>query len=208
MAASGIVLLGFVLAHMVGNLKVFQGPDKLNTYAEFLRGVGAPVFGHGEILWIFRIGLIVAVAVHIASAVQLTRQARAARPVAYRRAVHLEDSYASRTMRWGGVIITAFVTYHLLHLTWGSVHNSFVPGDVYHNMVAAFQVLPVTLVYTIAIAFLGLHLHHGFWSALQTLGVNHRSRTNGVRVVSAGLAIAIVLGFLVGPYAILLGVIG
>ena len=207
MAVSGLLLLGFVVAHMAGNLKVFQGAEKLNGYAEFLREVGAPIFGHGEVLWIFRIGLILAVAVHIVSAIQLTAQAKAARPIAYRRSVHLEDSYASRTMRWGGVIIAAFITYHLLHLTWGTVHNEFVTGDVYHNMITAFQVLPITLAYAVATGFLGLHLYHGVWSALQTLGINH-SRLNGARIMSAGIAIVIVVGYLSAPFAILFGVIG
>ena len=207
MAISGAMLLGFVVAHMAGNLKVFQGAEKLNTYAEFLREVGAPIFGHGEILWIFRVGLIAAVGVHIVSAIQLTLQAKAARPISYKRSVHLEDTYASRTMRWGGVIITAFIAYHLMHLTWGTVHGDFVAGDVYHNMVAAFRVAPVTLAYTVAVSFLGFHLYHGVWSALQTLGIN-QNRNNGVRAVSAALAVVIVVGYLSGPYAILFGVIG
>jgi len=206
MAVTGVVLLGFVIGHMAGNLKVFQGAEKLNSYAEFLREVGAPIFGHGELLWLARIGLIVAVAVHIITATQLTLNARAARPVKYRRTVHLEDSYASRTMRWGGVIIAVFVMYHLMHLTWGTVHRDFAPGDVYHNMVTAFQLAPVTAAYTVAVVFLGLHLFHGIWSACQTLGFN-RSRHNGVRAVSAAAAVFITVGFLVGPYAILFGII-
>lgn len=206
MAASGILLLGFVVGHMAGNLKVFQGPEKLNGYAEFLREVGAPVFGHSELLWIARIGLLLAVVVHIVSATQLALVARAARRVPYKRPVHLEDSYASRTMRWGGIIIAAFVIYHLLHLTFGTVHGDFVPGDVYHNMVIAFQMPLVVVSYSIAVTSLGFHLFHGIWSACQTLGIN-RSRTNGVRVISGTVAVLVAGGFLAGPYAIFFGMI-
>lgn len=206
MAITGLILFGYVILHMAGNLKAFQGPEKLNSYAEFLREMGAPILGHSEMLWIVRVILLIAVVVHIVTAVQLTRVARAARPVRYARAVHLEDTYASRTMRWGGVIITAFVTYHVMHLTFGRMHADFVAGDVYHNLVVAFQVPLVVAAYTFAVGTLGFHLFHGIWSALQTLGLN-RSRTNGVRTISGAVAVAIVLGFLAPPYAILLGVI-
>lgn len=206
MAISGLLLLGYVILHMAGNLKAFQGPEKLNAYAEFLREVGAPVLGHSELLWAVRAILLGAVIVHIVTAAQLAAQARAARPVRYARAVHLEDTYASRTMRWGGVIIAAFVAYHVMHLTFGRMHGDFVAGDVYHNLVVAFQVPIVVATYTIAVVTLGFHLFHGIWSAFQTLGFN-RSGTNGVRRFSGAAAIALVLGFLAPPFAILLGII-
>lgn len=207
MAVTGVVLFGFVLAHMTGNLKIFLGPESLNGYAEFLREVGHPVFPEGMLLWILRIVLLVSVALHIWSATRLTLAARAARPVRYQRPVHLETTYASRTMRWGGVIITAFVIYHLMHMTWGTVHADFRPGDVYHNMTTAFRAAPVAITYAIAVTILGFHLYHGLWSALQTLGINQDEINPLRRRLAAVFAALIVAGFLLPPFAILFGFI-
>ena len=208
MAATGVVFVLFVLAHMYGNLKAFYGPEKFNHYAEFLREVGAPMFGHGQLLWIFRIVLLAAVAIHVLMAVQLWLMSRAARPVPYGKGLRPEEStYASRTMRWGGVILAAFVTYHLLHFTVGTVHPDFVPGAAYENLVIGFQSWPVVLAYTVAMAALCLHLYHGVWSALQTLGANH-PRYNGYRrplaVVVAGV---VFVGFMSVPVAVVAGII-
>ena len=206
MAVTGIMLVGFIVGHMVGNLKAFQGAEKLNSYAEFLREVGYPIFGHGELLWIMRGGLIVALVLHILSATQLALQARAARPVKYQKGVHLEDSYASRTMRWGGVIIFLFVLYHLAHLTVGSAHPNFVTGEVYGNLVVGFQAGWPVAIYSLAVVLLGFHLYHGIWSAIQTLGLN-QGDPNRWRGLSAAFAILIVIGFLTVPAAVLAGII-
>lgn len=207
MAVTGSVLFLFVLGHMAGNLKVFQGPEKINAYAEFLREIGDPVLGHGQFLWIARIALLVVVGLHIVSATQLTLAARRARPVKYRRAVHLEDSYASRTMVWGGIIIVTFVVYHLLHLTFGSAHPDFRPGDVYYNLVRGFQVWPVSIGYIIAMIALGFHLYHGVWSAFQTVGANH-PKYNHWRRIFAGLVTGlIVVGNISIPVAVLAGIV-
>jgi succinate dehydrogenase / fumarate reductase cytochrome b subunit len=207
MALTGFVLFGFVLLHMYGNLKAFQGPDKINAYAEGLRTLGAPLLGHGQLLWIARIALIVSAAVHVVAAVQLWVLGRAARPVPYHTPPRLELTYASRTMRWGGVIIFLYVAYHLMHFTFGTVHASFVPGDVYHNLVTGFQAWPVTAVYVAATGALGFHLYHGVWSALQTLGVAHPRYNRYRRVAAAVFAVAITVGFISVPAAVVVGVL-
>ena len=172
MAVSGIGLFGFVLVHMLGNLKLYQGAEKLNSYAEGLREIGAPFLGHGEALVIARIGLIAMVLLHILSAYQLTRINRRARPVSYAKQTPQASTYASRTMRWGGVIILLFVIYHLMHLTYGNVHSDFKAGDVYHNVVIGFQNPLISAFYIVANIALAFHLYHGLWSMFQTLGVN------------------------------------
>lgn len=208
MAVTGLLLFLFVVGHLLGNLKVFQGPEKYNAYAEGLRTVGAPFLGHGEFLWIARIGLLVAVAVHIVAAIQLTRLSRAARPVGYARDVTpVASTYASRTMRWGGVLIALYVVYHLLHLTFGSAHPDFVAGSVYHNVIVGFQAWPVSAVYIVAMVVLGFHLYHGIWSSLQTLSINHSRYERLRRPVAALIAGGIVLGYVSIPAAVLAGVL-
>src|SRR5262249_57922918 len=128
---------------------------------------GAPEVPPGALLWLARAVLLVAVGLHMAAAWQLTRMARAARPAAYVGGTRIHTPYASRTMRWGGVIILLFVIYHLLHLTWGTVHPDFRPGDVYHNVVAGFRVWWVAVFYIAAQVALGFHLYHGLLSLVQ-----------------------------------------
>ncbi|MEO8505865.1 MAG: succinate dehydrogenase cytochrome b subunit [Acidobacteriota bacterium] len=200
MAVTGLILFGFVLAHLVGNLQLYLGPDAINAYGLFLRQVF-----HGAGLWIARAGLLVAVVLHIWAATSLTLASRAARPVAYRRWQPRESTYASRTMRWGGVIVLLFVIYHLLHFTLGTVHPSFVPGDVYHNMVAGFQVPWVSAFYIIAMLALGLHLRHGLWSMFQTLGVAHPRYERYAKAFAAVFAAVIVLGNISFPISVLAG---
>src|SRR5262245_53688837 len=207
MALSGAVLVLWVIAHMLGNLKTFLGPAALNQYAEGLRTIGEPFFPRASLLWIARVVLLLAVGIHIVAAAQLTQLSRAARPVGYRQTPHLELAYASRTMRWGGVIVLLYVIYHLLHMTFGSAHPDFVAGDVYHNVVAGFRVWPVTLVYVIATAALMLHLYHGVWSALQTLGASQPRLERLRRVGSALIAIALFVGFVSVPIAVAAGLV-
>jgi succinate dehydrogenase / fumarate reductase cytochrome b subunit len=207
MAVTGVILFAFVVAHLAGNLKLYQGADKFDAYAEFLREVGAPVFGHEQVLWLVRIVLVVAVLVHVLAAVQLTRTSWSARPVAYRRAYREPSAYASRTMRWGGIIIFAFVTYHLMHLTFGSAHPDFVAGSAYHNVVVGFQSAWVVVAYVLTMVFLGLHLFHGLWSALQTVGANHPRYNWWRRAVAAGVAVVITVGNISIPVSVLTGVV-
>src|SRR5712671_7876147 len=160
MAATGVVLVGFVIAHMLGNLKIFLGAEAIDTYAVFLRTMGEPLVPYSVLLWVIRIVLLTCVALHITAAVQLTRMSWAARPQGYDTKKSIATTYAARTMRWSGVILVLFVVYHLLHLTAGVV--SFQPGEfvhlsVYHNVVAGFSVWYVALFYIVAMACLCLH---------------------------------------------------
>lgn len=209
MAVTGVILIGFVVVHMIGNLKVYQGAVAFNHYAEGLRTVGEPFFGYGQLLWILRIILLVAVIIHIVAAVQLVLHSRKARAIGYRKYDgDMVFSYASRTMKWGGLIILAFVIYHLLHLTFGSAHPNFVPGNAYHNLVAGFQSWPVSIAYVLAMIPLGFHLYHGFWSMLQTFGATNPKVNRIRRPIAAGLALVVVLGNISFPVAVLTGFVG
>ena len=207
MALSGLILVGFVFLHMVGNLKVYEGAAKINAYGHFLREVGSPVFGHSQLLWIVRLVLLASVGLHIAAAAQLTLADRASRPTGYRRRGSVQASYASRTMRWGGVIVLLFIIYHLLHFTTGTVHPDFREGEVYHNMVSGFQVWYVSAFYILAMVALGLHLQHGIWSLFQTLGLNNGRYNRLLKLVAVGIALLIVLGNISIPIAVLAGVV-
>jgi len=202
MAVTGIILFGFVLGHMIGNLQVYLGPEALNHYAVFLR-----TFLHGGGIWIARTVLLTAVVLHILSATSLTLESWAARPVKYRMWKADESTYASRTMRWGGVILFLFIVYHLLHLTFGVVHPDFIEGDVYHNFVVGFQSVPVSAFYILANLTLGLHLYHGVWSLLRTLGVSHPRYIRYGKAAAALFAGIVTAGNLSFPIAVLAGVI-
>jgi succinate dehydrogenase / fumarate reductase cytochrome b subunit len=207
MAATGIVLFGFVLGHLIGNLKLYLGPEAINTYADFLRRAGEPVLPAGVLLWSVRLVLILSVLLHVEAAWRLTRMSRAARPRRYLAPTRIHTAYASRTMRWGGVIILLFVIYHLLHFTWGTVHPSFVPGDVYHNVVTGFQVWWVAAFYIAAQIALGFHLYHGLWSLFQSLGWNHPRFNLWRDGFAHAFAWIITLGNVSFPLAVLGGLI-
>ena len=208
MAVTGVILLGFVVAHMAGNLKVFFGPESFNHYAEGLRTFGDPFFARGQLLWIARIILLVSVILHITAATQLTLRSKRARPVGYTKYDGgMVFSYASRTMVWGGIIILLFVVFHLMHLTFGNVHTDFVHGDAYHNFVRGFQSVPVSLAYIAAMIPLGLHLYHGFWSMLQTLGANNPRYNHLRRPIAAAIALIVTLVNISFPIAVLSGIL-
>ena len=197
MAVTGAVLLLYLVAHMIGNLKIFFGEESLNTYAEWLRVVGEPeVPGHG-VLWLVRIVLLVSVVAHIVAATILARRARAARPVKYVHRRPVSTGYASRTMRWGGVIILLFV-----------MNPNGVPGEVYDNMVAGFSRWYVTLAYTVAVIALGFHLRHGVWSALQTLGRSSGPYQMRYKAIALVFAVVLTAGFLAVPLAVQFGLVG
>ncbi len=202
MAVTGIILFGFVIVHLLGNLQVYLGPEAMNQYALFLRMVL-----HGWALWAFRIVLLAAVILHIWAAASLTLINRAARPRAYSKQRWRESTYASRTMRWSGVIIFFFVVYHILHFTTGTVHPTFEAGDVYHNFITGFQVVPVSLFYIVAMVLLGMHLHHGVWSMLQTLGLSHPRYMRLARGFAAAVAVVFVVGNVSFPVAVLTGIL-
>jgi len=208
MAVTGIVLVGFVVAHMLGNLKIFLGAPTIDAYAAFLRTMGEPLFPYSALLWLARIVLIVCVVLHITAAVQLTRMNWAARPEGYDTKHTIATTYAARTTRWSGVILALFIIYHLLHLTAGTV--GFRPGAfqhlaVYHNVVAGFSVWYIALFYIVAMACLCLHLDHGIWSMLQTLGWNNARTTPALKGLSRGLALIVFAGFISVPVAVLAG---
>ena len=208
MALTGAVLVGFVIAHMLGNLKMFSGPNEINAYARFLREVGSPVFGYGQLLWILRIVLVVCVMLHITAAIQLTRMSWAARPLGYSVKRNVETTFAARLMRWGGVLLVGFVVVHLLHLTGGFVGfraGQFTHLAVYQNVVAAFAVWPVALFYIVAMAALGLHLSHGIWSMLQTLGWSTARNAAALKIFSRVIGIVVFAGFTSIPLAVMAG---
>ncbi len=209
MALTGVALAGFVLGHMVGNLKVYLGPEAFNHYAEWLREVGTPALPHGGALWIARLGLLAAVVLHIVSAWQLTRLSRAARPHRYRSLATQSATYSSRTMRWGGVILALFILYHLAHFTfgWSWAHPDFVAGDPYHNLVAGFGVWWVAGLYMVAQLALGLHLYHGVWSLFQSLGWNHPRFNSWRRRLALLFALVVTAGNLSFPLAVLSGIV-
>ncbi len=207
MAASGALLFGFVFAHMAGNLKAFQGAEKFNHYAEFIRTFGAPVLPPSGFLWIQRIGLLGVLILHGVLAYRLSQLSRRARPQPYKQRPDLGFSYASRTMRWGGVIVGMFIVYHLLHFTVGSVHPDFVSTNPYHNLVVGLANPIVALSYAVAITALAFHLYHGLWSLMQTLGVVRGPLSDLRRPVVGGLTAMVWFGFLVVPAAIQLGII-
>ena len=206
MAVTGVILVGYVFMHMLGNLKVFYGAEKIDAYGEFLRVAGSPVFGHGQVLWLVRIVLLASLVLHVVAAVQLTTGSLLARPRGYSRRLATEAStYASRTMRWGGALLFLFVIYHLLHFTVGSVHPDFVPGGVYHNLSVAFQSVAMTIMYVVVMAALGFHLYHGVWSGFQTLGINHPRYNKYRRPFAVVLALVVALGFAAVPIAFFTG---
>ena len=204
MAITGIMLFGFVIAHLSGNLLIFSGdPETINSYAVWLRSLGAG-------LWFLRIGLILAVILHIASAIRLNSLNKAARPVAYQQTSPEVSSYASRTMVWSGLIVLAFIVYHLLHFTWGKVQpESYAwsgnEANVYAMVVAGFQVPAIAISYVVAIALLGMHLSHGLTSMFQSLGLNHSKYNDLIRKIGPATATLYVLANISIPLSILMG---
>ncbi|NJK79145.1 MAG: succinate dehydrogenase cytochrome b subunit [Chloroflexaceae bacterium] len=222
MAVTGLILLGFVVVHMIGNLKVFAGAAALNEYAYHLRLLGEPIFGYEQFLWIARVVLLGAVVMHIVSAAQLTIQNRNSRSTSYDQSKGIQPAYryASYTMRWGGIVILLFIIFHLLHFTFGFVgygSGGFLHPEgagynttfyVYDNFINGFRVPIVSIFYMIAMVALALHIYHGTWSMFQTLGLNG-SRTDGMwRGLAAVLALAVGIGNISMPLAVLTGIIG
>src|SRR4051812_32239580 len=174
MAVSGIVLMGYVFAHMVGNLHVFEGARQIDSYGEWLRDLLDPPFPRTMALWLLRITIIVALALHIHAAYALTRINWRARPQRYQsRRDYVAANFASRTMRWTGIIVGLFLVFHILDLTWGTANPGYVRGEVYRNTVATFERVPVALAYIAACIALGIHLFHGGWSLFRRIGWDH-----------------------------------
>lgn len=211
MAVSGVLLVLFIIAHMAGNLHVFEGPEEMNAYAHGLRTFGEPLLPHETLLWIMRLGLIAAAVAHIASAIVLTRRAARARPVRYahRRPARGESRHAAATMRWGGVVIVFFLVWHLLDLTFRTVNPVKDAPDAYGAVVASFtpERWPVTVLYLLAVIALGFHLRHGIWSAVQTIaGPDHKWRKR-TQMIALAVAVIVSAGFAIVPLAVTFGLV-
>lgn len=206
MAVSGLILLGYLVAHLLGNLKIFFGPGEFNEYGHWLRTMGAPVLHHEWALWIVRVVLLAAVVLHGVCAYQLSRRDIGARPTAY---VHKRRraSYATRTMRWGGIILALFIVWHLLDLTTLTVNENAQPGHPYENVVATFSTWYGNVIYITAMLALGMHIRHGFWSAAQTLGMGSATRDRVLKTMANGLALVLTAGFISLPVAVMTGVV-
>jgi len=209
MAVTGIIFVGFVLAHMYGNLKAFAGHDAFNEYAEHLREMGEPLLPHAGALWLIRVVLLVSVAIHVYAALTLWRRKQRARTVKYVVKKNHHSTFSSHWMRWGGIALLLFVVWHLLNFTIGKVNPEGGPtDDPYVLMVDTFQVWWMTLIYLAAMVALAMHLRHGVWSAAQTLGLtnNARARRNA-NAIGYLLATVIAGGFSLVPIFVLAGVI-
>jgi succinate dehydrogenase / fumarate reductase cytochrome b subunit len=206
MAVSGLVMLLYLVAHMLGNLKIFFGPDDYNGYAHWLRTLGEPALHYTWALWIIRTVLTASVIAHGVCAWQLSRRDLKARPVGY---VHRKarSSYATRTMRWGGVILALFIVWHLLDLTTLTVNRNAQPGHPYQNVEATFHTWYGDVIYIVAMLALGLHIRHGFWSAAQTLGAGSPTRDRALKATANGLALLLAAGFIAVPVGVMTGTV-
>ncbi len=203
LAVSGAVLFGFVLGHMLGNLQVFLGPEVYNQYAESLKG-------NAVLLWSVRSILLLALITHVVLVVQLYVRSLAARPVAYRVKKNIATTYAAATMKYSGPALLLYIFFHLAHFTAPGLSlgdHQFSPLDVYGNFVASFQVPWVTLLYVTANLLLGMHLYHGAYSLLQSLGLNHPRYNARARLGARGFALVITAGNVVMPLSVLFGLI-
>ncbi|MEV2274207.1 succinate dehydrogenase cytochrome b subunit [Nocardiopsis sp. NPDC049922] len=211
MAVTGAILVLYLIAHMYGNLKVFLGQEAFDGYAEGLRDLGYPLLPHEGFLWIARVVLLTAVLIHIYCAVVLTRRDNRARGGVSRYQVtkRVQRTYASYTMRWGGVLIALFVIFHILHLTVNVIAPGGASDSPYERLVNGFQPAYwyVTLFYVAAVIAAGFHLRHGIWSGAATLGANKADRQGKINVVAVAIALVVTVGFLLPPLAVTFGLV-
>jgi succinate dehydrogenase / fumarate reductase cytochrome b subunit len=208
MAVTGIMLLGYVLAHMIGNLKLYLGAEDLDHYGEFLRMLLYPILPRTVTLWLLRLGLIAAFALHIHSAYSLTRMNHRARPEGYAGGRdYIAADFASRSMRWTGIIVGLYVIWHLADLTWGTANGDFVRGDPYNNLVHSFDRLPVAILYIVANVALAVHIYHGAWSLFQSLGWNNPRFNIWRRRFAQAFAVIILVGNVSFPVAVMAGAV-
>jgi succinate dehydrogenase / fumarate reductase cytochrome b subunit len=198
---TGLILIGYVVAHMLGNLQIFLGRERINAYAELLHSAG-------PLLWTARLVLLAAVGLHIIFTLQLWLLKRRARPVGYVKKIDVPSAYAARTMILSGPLIAAFVIFHVLHLTTGQAGLPFEPLNVYDNVVRGFRVWYVSLAYMVAVSLVGVHVWHGLWSMLHTLGLDDERYRPTLQFISHAVGLLTALGFLSIPVAVLTGVIG
>jgi succinate dehydrogenase cytochrome b subunit len=207
MAVTGVILVLFIIGHLIGNLKIFLGAEHFNAYAAWLRTVGEPALLRGQFLWIARIILIVAVVLHIVAAIQVSYASKRARPRGYTSKKEIETTYAARTMIWSGPLLLAYVIYHLMMFTFLTTGPGYSDTDVYRNVVMAFDVPAISAVYIVAMILLGMHLWHGAWSMLQTLGLPDSRRDLLRRVAAPAFAVLVTAGYIAIPLAVLAGVV-
>lgn len=208
MAITGVILFGYVVGHLLGNLQIYLGPDQINRYAGFLHNPANAIP-----LWAIRGFLLAAVVLHITASIQLWNQNRTARPIAYVKKDDVPASYAARTMIWSGPIVGAFIVFHILHLTVGAVlqledvNRNPVTPDVYHNVITGFQNYAVSGFYILAMILLCMHLYHGLWSMFQSMGINHPRYTPLIKKGAAIAAILIAIGNCSIPIAVMAGLL-
>lgn len=200
-AVTGLVLIGYIVAHMLGNLQIFLGPERINAYAELLHSAGL-------LLWTARVVLLLCVGVHILLTLQLWWGKRRARPVRYVKKIDVPSAYAARTMILSGPLIAAFVVFHVLHLTTGDAGLPFEPLNVYENVVRGFRIWYVAAAYMVAVSLVGLHVWHGLWSMLHTLGLDDERYRPTLERISHAVGLLVALGYLSIPVAVLTGLIG
>jgi len=202
MGVTGLIGIGFVILHSLGNLLVFRGPEAINSYSHFLKSTG-------ELLWTLRVVLLLAVIFHVIAAIQLTRQSRAARPIGYTKREAQVATIASRTMRWGGALLLVFIVVHILHFTTGNIRPAgvFSREDVYANVVTSFRIWWVTVFYVVAMIALGLHLFHGAWSSVRSIGVSPPSPQPLHRRLSLLIAVFVWAAFTAVPVAVFSGIV-
>lgn len=216
MAVTGVAIIVFVVAHMVGNWKIFlpdvDGIPDIDIYAHALRELLVPFIPEHVTLWILRTGLIVMFLLHVHAAYSLTMMNRKARPDDYQSPrQYVAANYAGRTMRWSGTIFAFFLLFHLADLTWGvapAAPEVWEQGQVYANFVATFSRAPVTVFYVISMVLLGIHLYHGAWSMFQSLGINHPRFNAARKTFAIGLAGLVTVGNAIMPIAVLAGWVG
>jgi len=209
MGVTGLIGIGFLILHMAGNLQAFMGQTKINDYGAMLHG---PL---NELTWVLRIVLIVSVILHVTMVYQLTQRSAAARPIGYQKKVPQVSTLASRTMKWGGVLLLVFIVFHILHFTtetfdpggWRGMTDTHGNRDVYGNIVASFHIWWVALFYIVAMVFLGLHLYHGAWSSVRTLGYAKPSGHPLHRKIALAVAAIVWLGFTLIPVGVIVGLI-
>src|SRR5690625_5104721 len=213
MAVTGIIMVLFLIAHVYGNLKIFEGQAAFDTYSASLRTIGEPILPHGGLLWILRIVLLASVIIHASAAITLWRRARratggkgASRYYSKKAPRGVQRSYASFTLRWGGIVIALFVIYHLLHLTANVIAPGGASDSPYLRAVNGFSIWWVVLSYAIALLALGFHLRHGMWASFASLGANKSpQRRRNLNILATLIALVITVGFLVPPVSVLFG---